>query len=319
MAVAEHEIGFYSEFQSIFKSFGCTANVARLPHDVYASIIHYITFPSFRFIATVLASDLSDIEAPLVTVFAHVGSHRLLLHLCVLEDALSCPDSASMMSRCTMHFRVLLEFAERQLAPLQPRIDALKRVVCSGAVDPSGDDLAALHGTVQSFLNALLELATSLPSSVRFVCRCLNETYTFVQRSPAIGRRAVFLFVVSRLLFPMMALRLPTDPPELVVDPRKMEKLADVLPGLFLDDSSIEPRIASACEDLREDIDAFFYFAPKCVDCNDVLERPSFDEATRAVDQIRAACAPVARELAYAPRRAIALFTVWLNTLVDGE
>jgi hypothetical protein len=302
MAVAEHEIGFFSEIQSLFNSFDCTRNTRRLPEEVYISYIHFITSPNFRLISTLIEFNLPSIELPLLQLFTHAGAHRILLKLCIFEEASSCPDSAEVMRSDRLHVRILLEFARRQLAPLRPQIGALKKLLFTWP---------AKHDTVQGFVGAVVELVSSFPSSVHFICRCLYEVYTFLNHNPAFGRSAVFHFIVVRLLFPMMAQSFPGDP-------QPLESFPALFAAVFLDEQQIEPEIASACADLREDIDAFFYFAIKSVESTDVLDRPSFDEATWAIDEIRTACAPIDRQLAYAPRRAVPLFAVWLKSVV-GE
>jgi hypothetical protein len=321
MAIAEHETGFYSEMQAICKSFGCTVGVKSLPPSVYMTFINYITSPDQCFISAILEQPKAEVEEPLRILFGYAGAHRILLKHCVYEEARSCREPNQIMRRNNAKVRIPLEFVKQQLSGLLPMINTLKLALTRRPSfrldDPSEENIEKIRGTFLLFLNSLLELGTVLPSSVRFVCKCVFDSFTFFQGDPALGHRAVFMLFIFRVLFPMLTQTQPTDPPELKLDPLEMAQFPKLVTNMFVAERQLSAPIAALCTELRGRIGEIYATVTRCVEAGDVIPRPSHAAAVEAVDKIRALCAPNAHELAYAPPRPLAIVVAWLTTLAN--
>jgi hypothetical protein len=321
MSKAELETGIFIESQSVFRSLEASAPAPRLPDEVYTAVIAFITSPDQIFISAVIQQSLPDLDAALVAVFTYAGAHRLLLKHCVYEESKACNDAGQIMRRNNSRVRIALEFVRQQSVGIIPIINRLKtQLTQTSHFDfsvTSDENLAVIRATLGHILDAILDIVSVLPSSVRFVCRCVDDAVSYFHRERSLGRRGVFMFFVFRILFPLITQPQDTDPPELVVDPLEMAKYPKLLTNIFVAERQLEPHLAPLAAEQRPRIEAFYENLTKCPEASDLVPQPTYAAATAAVDTIRVKCAPLARELAFAPPRELAVLSAWLSTVAQ--
>jgi hypothetical protein len=318
MSKAELETGLFMESQSVFRSFEASAALPRLPDEVYTAMISFITSPDQVFLSAVLSS-VSDLEASLVTVFTYAGAHRLLLKHCIYEECKTCIDAGQIMRRNNSRVRISLDFTRQQTAPIIPIINRLKAQLTETPPfdfsSSSDENLAAIRATLTHILDAILAMVSVVPSSVRFVCHCVDEAVSFFHRDRALGRRGVFMFFVFRILFPLLTQPQDTDPPDLVVDPIQMAKYPKLLTNIFVAQRQLESHLVPLAEEQSARIEAFYERVTQCPEEFDVVTQPTYVAVTAAIDTIRAKCAPIARELSFAAPRECAVVRAWLEKI----
>lgn len=271
VAKAEHDIKLYSELKSIFMSIQASQNVSKFPDEVYEAIVNCVTNPTFHFLIAITETEIPDLELSLVTIFSYSRNFRGALKFCIFDFAKSIENDIFESNNFRVKFP--LEF--------------MKREMLSFDWEPIKGKLAGFEReNVVEVLGVIEELATGLPSIVRFICRCVFDAFVAFRKDQKLAKKAVLGLFVWRFLG------------EVLMD------FSDVIRGVFVGEEEGKGEVL--CERLL-----------RVSEENDWIERPTWEEVVQAVEVVRRNCIESANTLAFTPVIGPAFLIAWLEGLVE--
>jgi hypothetical protein len=324
-ARAEHEMQLPIDSLTVYRIFQAAHGIPTLPSSVYAAIVDQITCPDQRFLSSIFVPALSDIETPLLTIFAHAGCCRRLLKFCIYEEARVPVEPAQIMRMNSLRLRIPLTFMRREIVsyvsavfnPIKIRLAASPKFDIDSKTD---DDMLIIDNLLRLVLSDLLRAAAAMPSSIRFVCKCAFDSVNAAFRDPRMGQRGVFMLFLFRIVFTMLCQPQATDPPGLDFDISKMAKLPKLLTEVFSGEGTSETQhLEKIMIEHRGKVNKIMAILTDCPEDADLVARPTFQEVIDAVEKLREKCVPAARELLAATPQPSEILRLFLLQLVDAK
>jgi hypothetical protein len=281
--------------ESLFQSRAIKA----LPLNAYSAIIDALVSPDLRLLSS--CANVPDVEGSLVTIFLHAGCHRRLVKYCIYEEVTQC-DANQVMRRNSPLVRIPIEFIRRNIEPIIVSVfNPLKvKLALSPSFDAKGvddDNIAIVGAHLSSFITSMLGAASVIPSSIRFVCKCVHDAVAAHCGGVRFGKRGVFMLFLFRIVLPLLCQPQPTDSTDMPLDVQNMSKLSRVLTALFGSDPIAEcAHLQTVIDALQPDVEKFYEMVTSCPEECDVPMRPTWGKVIEAVDTVREKCAVAIKE-----------------------
>ncbi|KAH0794731.1 hypothetical protein GPJ56_001278 [Histomonas meleagridis] len=319
--INDFENNKFSPSKSFFTSVKSVDQITTLPVAAYSAFCEYIISPDMSVLSALFARQVMEIDNDLITIFKFYGIHHRLVKYCVCKDVFKTIDEANIMRSNLIETKIIIGIIKNELEPFfQSIIIPLKTKLCAIPtynLDSKEDfDLNIIDYTTSMFIDTISKLLTNVSLTTRFICRTIYDECLAKYKEEKYAQRGVFMIFFFRVLFPMICQPQDSDPPEIVINIQNSTLLPKLLTMVFSFESSNNENVDKIAEKYKKTIAGFFEILTNYKDSYDIIERPSFMDVMRAVDNIRKrAMGKIDDLIAYQLEPSL-LLNNWLNSLV---